>query len=86
MLDCCSITAKSFKGVFGGSVKSIRALVSGEIESIPRVLVDANAVRAFQRSFQSIYWLLPRKQVRLSSFSDVISDKSLILASFRLVS
>ncbi|XP_063678821.1 phospholipase A2 group XV-like [Bolinopsis microptera] len=53
----------AISGVFGGSVKSLRALVSGEIESIPRVLVDANAVRAFQRSFQSIYWLLPRKQL-----------------------
>jgi len=53
----------AISGVFGGSVKSLRALVSGEIESIPRVLVDANAVRAFQRSFQSIYWLLPRTQL-----------------------
>jgi len=47
-------------GVFGGSVKSLRALMSGEIESIPRVLVNALQVRKFQRTFQSIYWLLPR--------------------------
>ena len=53
----------SLAGVFGGSVKSLRALVSGEIESIPRVLVNANEVRKFQRTFQSIYWLLPKKQV-----------------------
>lgn len=53
----------SISGVFGGSVKSLRALVSGEIESIPRVFVNANSVRLFQRTFQSIYWLLPNKQL-----------------------
>eukprot|EP00116_Pleurobrachia_bachei_P013468 sb/3473730/ len=86
----------AISGVFGGSVKSIRALVSGEIESIPRVLVDANAVRAFQRTFQSIYWLLPRKEVfskdeilvytpeknyTAHQFSDLLTDANFPLGS-----
>lgn len=50
----------SVAGVFGGSVDTVRVLVSGNAEGVP--LARPLALRAEQRSTESNVWLLPRQE------------------------
>ena len=46
-------------GVFAGSVKAVKAYVSGDGFGIPKVLDYPVTLRAFQRTFSSMPYILP---------------------------
>ena len=48
-----------FSGVFAGSVKAVKAYVSGDGFGIPKVLDYPVTLRAFQRTFSSMPYILP---------------------------
>jgi len=50
-------------GVFGGSAKAIRALMSGETEDLPGIVINPLSMREFERSIPTIYWLMPPKHL-----------------------
>ena len=49
-------------GAFAGTVKAVRAYVSGDGFGIPRILDKPLLLRTFQRTFTSLPFLLPNKQ------------------------
>jgi len=51
-----------FKGVFAGSVKAVKAYISGDGFGIPKILDYPVTLRSFQRTFSSLPFILPDPQ------------------------
>jgi len=49
----------TISGVFGGSMKAVKAFISGDGFGIPKVLDYPITLRAFQRTFSSLPYILP---------------------------
>ena len=49
-------------GAFAGTVKAVRAYVSGDGFGVPSILDKPLLLRTFQRTFTSLPFLLPNKK------------------------